>query len=313
MQYIPHDLSVTRLTPTLVPPQTNATMTVTVTNKTTSVETFSVVLSNVTSASLVRTQQITSLPAYSATNVALTWSTSNLLGNYILRATAGPTVGEAVTDDNTLNTTVTVRPMLHDMAILAVVPPALALPNTTTNVVTVLATNAGDFTESFSVSLYDDTDVRLVSSNQVSSLPVATATNLSLTWRTTNSLYGYHTLRAVANAVVNETNLVNNTNRASGVVASGWAANTLIAKGSAWRYNDQGLDLSITPWVSPGYYDSVWRCRPAGLQRERRPYQPHHRLGLGAGRDQQVFRLLFPPGIQRRCAAVVADAQRPAR
>lgn len=258
VQYIPHDLSVTRLAPTLVPPGTNATMTVTVTNKTTSVETFSVMLSNITSASLVGTQQITSLPAYSATNVVLTWSTSNLLGNYILRAIAGPTVGEAVTDDNTLNTTVTVRPMLRDMAILAVVPPALALPNTTTNVVTVLATNAGDFAESFSVSLYDDTDVRLVSSNQVSSLPVATATNLSLTWWTTNSLYGYHALRAVANAVVNETNLLNNTNRAIGVVASGWAANTLIAKGSAWRYSDQGLDLSITPWASPGYYDSVW-------------------------------------------------------
>ena len=44
--------------------------------------------------------------------------------------------------------------------------PALVLPNTT-NTVTVLATNQGDYTDSFSVTLYDDTDVRLVGSNWV--------------------------------------------------------------------------------------------------------------------------------------------------
>jgi hypothetical protein len=265
VQYIPHDLAVTRLTPTLVPPNTNATMSVTVNNKTTSTETFSVVLSNLTTASLIRTQQVSSLPGNSATNVALSWSTTNLLGNYLLQATAGPVPGESVTDDNCLSATVTVRPMLHDLALLPTIAPALVLPNTTTNTITILATNLGDFAESFGLSLYDDTDVLLIGSNQVSSLPVASSTNLSVTWRTTNSLYGYHSLRAVANPVAGETNLLNNTNIVNAVVANGWTTNTFITKASAWRYNDQGLDLSITPWLVPGYYDSVWSQAPGPL------------------------------------------------
>lgn len=258
VQFIPHDLAVIRLTPTLVPPNTNATLSVMVTNKSISTETFSVVLSNLTTASLIRTQLVTSLAGGSVTNIALSWSTTNLLGNYLLQATAGPVASESVTDDNSLSTPVTVRPMLHDLALLATIPPALVLPGTTTNLITIVATNAGDFTESFSVSLYDDTDVRLISSNQISVLPVAAATNLSVTWRTTNSLLGYHSLRSVANAVAGETSLLNNTNLARTVVANGWTTNTFVTKASPWRYNDQGLDLSVTPWCSPGYYDSVW-------------------------------------------------------
>ena len=264
VQYIPHDIAVTSMSPTLAPPNTNWTINVGVTNQTGTTESFSVVLSNLTTSSLIRTQQITALAGSRGTNVALAWSTTNLLGNYVLRATAGPVAGESLTDDNTLSASVTVRPMLHDLGLLAALAPPLVLPNTT-NIVTILATNQGDFSESFSLNLYDDTDVRLISSSQVSSLSPAASTNLTATWRTTNCLYGYHTLRAVANPVAGETNLVNNTNTANTVVADGWGANAYVIKGSTWRYNDQGLDFTQTPWSLATYYDSVWSQGPAPL------------------------------------------------
>ena len=102
------------------------------------------------------------------------------------------------------------------------------------------------------------TQVRLISSNRVGSLAAAGATNLSIMWRTTNSLYGYHTLRAVVSPVGGETNSLDNTNLVTVIVADGWTTNVFIAKGSAWRYQDQGLDLTQTPWALPSYYDSVW-------------------------------------------------------
>lgn len=340
VQYIPHDLAVIRVTPSLVQAHTNATMTVTVTNKATSTETFSVVLSNLTTRSLIGTQLVTSLAGGGVTNVALVWSTPSVSSNYLVQATAGPVASENITDDNVFSATVTVRPMWHDLAILGTTMRALVLEQNTnlanapgwqtslysinddgtnqsvtvaapvpaplffrlrsvsqgatasaltvrrngagilvswpsafsafvtpdtTNFVSILVTNKGDFTDSFAVLLFDDTDARLIGSNMVSSVAVATATNLTVTWLTTNSLYGYHTLRAVVNAVSGETNLLNNTNFVSTVVANGWATNTFIAKAGVWRYSDEGLDLSFTPWRAPGYYDSVWKQGAAPL------------------------------------------------
>ena len=264
VQYIPHDIAVTSLTPTLAPPNTNWTIYVAVTNKTGSTESFSVVLSNLTTSSLIRTQQVTALGGSRGTNVALLWSTTNLLGNYVLRATAGPVAGETVAGDNTLSASVTVRPMLHDLAILGTTVPTLVLPNTT-NSLSLLVTNKGDFPESFALRLFDDTDVRLITSNQVSSLVATGITNVSVLWRTTNSLYGYHTLRAVANPVAGETNSLDNTNIVTVAVGNGWITNAFVAKGSIWRYTDQGLDFTQTPWSLPNYYDSVWSQGPAPL------------------------------------------------
>ena len=252
-----HNIAVTGLTPSFAPPNTNWTVYVNVTNQTSTAETFSVVLSNLTTSSLIGMQQVTSLAGNCGTNVPILWNTPSLAGGYAVQAAAGPVDWESVTEDNRLSANVTVRPLVHDIAIVGTTVPALVLPNTT-NSVSILATNTGDFTESFTLQLFDDTQVRLISSNRVSSLVAAGATNFSILWRTTNSLYGSHTLRAVVSPVAGETNSLDNTHLVTVTVTNGWATNVFIAKGSAWRYQDQGLDLTQTPWALPSYYDSVW-------------------------------------------------------
>ena len=375
VQLVAHDIAVTSLTPSLAPPNTNVAVTVGVANKTVNSESFSVVLSNLTSGSLIGTVPISSLPGNATTNVTFLWSTANLSGNYTLKAVAGPVTSEVAVADNSATNVVTVRAAIHDVAIAGIVAPplvgtnssiaitlvatnageavesfgvqlfddtdarsigstyqvnnlavaaavnvpftwnttgssignhtlrAVALPvagetaqanNTNTVVVTVravnhdiaiasilapsfvapnssatitvTATNAGDTAESFGVQLFDDTIARAIGTQyQVTNLAAATALNVPFTWNTTNTTIGYHTLRAVANPVAGETALANNTNTLQVAVTVGLTNQTFVAKGSSWRYNDQGLDLTQTPWLTPGYYDAVWSQGPAPL------------------------------------------------
>ncbi len=375
VQSVAHDIAVTSLSPSLALPGTNVTITVGVTNLTINTETFSVVLSNLTSASRIGTQQITALAGNRTTSATFQWSTTNLSGNYVLQASAGPVTGETATTDNTRTSTVAVRSLIHDVAIAAINVPALVSPNSTATI-SVLATNAGETAESFGVQLFDDTDARaiggtyqvsnlavaatlnvpftwsttnsslgvhtlravavavtgetalanntksaavtvqtvnhdvaiatilaptfvapngtatisVVATNlgavaesfgvqllddtdartigatyQVTNLAVAAAVNIPFTWKATNSSLGYHMLRAVANPVSGETTLANNTNTVRVAVATGLGTNTYIAKASPWRYNDQGLDLTQTPWRLPDYYDATWSLGAAPL------------------------------------------------
>lgn len=375
VQAVAHDIAVTAISPSLVQPNTNATMTVSVANKTVNAETFSVMLSNSTSRAVIGTRSVGPLAGNASTNVTFTWSTTNLSGTYTLLASAGPVAGEVVTADNTLTSavmvrapvhdvainsiiapatvapdspasisvvatnagetaesfgvqlfddtdglaigstyqvsalapagslavpftwnatnsslgthtlravalpvpgetalanntntvTVTVRTVTHDVGVAGIIAPVLVAPNSST-VLGVIATNAGETAESFVLQLFDDTDARRIGANcQVTNLAAASATNVSFTWLTTNSSLGYHTLRAVALPVPGETALANNTNTLLIAVASGMGTNNLIARGGTWRYNDQGLDLTQTPWRLPDYYDAVWAQGAAPL------------------------------------------------
>ncbi|HWI56443.1 MAG TPA: hypothetical protein VNZ22_04405, partial [Bacillota bacterium] len=258
VQVISHDIALTSLTPSLVAPTNNATVYVGVTNETANTESFSVVLSNLTTLSQIGSQTITALGGNKSTNLAFTWNTSALQGSHLLKVTAGPVSGESGTADNTLSNPVMVRPLLHDVAIGAFGAPSLVASNSSASL-TVVATNLGEVTESFSVQLFDDTAARSIGPTyQLTHLAAAAATNLPFTWTTTNSALGYHTLRAVATPVWGESARANNTNVLQVPVANGWGSSTLLAKGSTWRYNDQGLDLTETPWRLPGYYDEVW-------------------------------------------------------
>lgn len=265
VQAIPHDLAVTGITPNVVEPNSIGTLYVGVTNKTTVTESFSVTLSNLSTATLIGTQTITSLAGNRGTNVAFTWNTASLLGDQILKATAGPVAGEGYTADNSITNIVTVRPYIHDVGIPSFTASTLVFPNSTANL-TVVVTNAGEAAETFSVQLSDDTAARpILPAILVSNLASFSATNLALIWTATNATFGTHTLRAVAGPVPGETALVNNTNTARVIVATGWTSSTLIARRSAWRFNDQGLDLTSAPWQLPDYPDSEWGTGTAPL------------------------------------------------
>lgn len=242
---------------------------VTVTNLTANPASFSVVLSNVTAGagSLIGSQQVASLAGGGATTVTITWNTAGLAeGTYLLKATAGPASGEVSLADNSMTNAVTLDTPVHDIAVGAPTIGSMIAPNTATNV-SVAATNAGDFQETFVLVLRDVTAGQTIGTRTISNLLPRAATNVTFSWNTTGAALGDHALQAAASVVAGETVTDNNTNTAHVVVATGLETNTLIARTAAWKYFDQGLDIAASPWMQPsdGYYDGFWPSGPAPL------------------------------------------------
>ncbi len=262
---ITHDIAVTSLSPTVGNPGAMIPVRVTVSNLTSFAESFTVVVSNLTLGSLLGSQSVNPLAGNTSTNLTFNWDTTGVpTGAYVLQAVAGPLTNETSTADNTRTGTLVLRSPTHDVAVTRITAPPLVLSNGTATV-TVATANPGDFTETFSARLFDDTDGRLIGSNQVANVTSFGTANVNFTWRATNTVLAYHTLRAVAGPVAGEADFSNNTNRLVVPVASGVATKTFIARGSTWRYNDKGIDLTATPWNQPGYYDLFWSNGPAPL------------------------------------------------
>ena len=267
VQFTPHDISVVQIKPSLVQINTNVTVMVVVMNETATAESFSVVLSNLTTSTLIGSQMVSGLAGNAGVSVSFPWSTVGLSGDYLLQATAGPVQDEPsnALADNTVSQSVAVRVLVPDVAISGVTAPALVPPNNAAGL-TVQAANLGEKPSSFNVQLWDETEGRFIGPMwQVPNLPVSASVALPLTFTTTNSSLGYHTLRAVASPVSGELLLPNNTNRVTVIVADGWVTNTFIAKGATWLYNDLGVDLTATPWRATNYYDATWSDGAAPL------------------------------------------------
>ena len=84
-----HDLAVTGMTPNVAPASTNINVNVAVANLTGSTESFSVMLSNVTSGTLIGTRAISLLAGSGSTNVAFAWTTPAVGGGFTLRLSPG--------------------------------------------------------------------------------------------------------------------------------------------------------------------------------------------------------------------------------
>jgi hypothetical protein len=263
VQSTAHDIAVLNLLPSLAPPDSAVTVQTLVTNLSSNQETFVVAVSNLTGSALIGSRQVT-LAGTAATNITFPWSTTGLLGDYTLKSVAGPVASEPSIADNSLTNVVTIRPIVRDLAVTRLLVPAILTPGTSNNIGLVV-TNAGELGEAISVSLTDDTDARLLGSGQATNLAAGAGTNFVFVWRTTNSIVGYHRLRAVAAPLAGETSLLNNTNALSVPVTANWTTNTLIAKGAVWRYSAEGLDLTDTPWKEPDYYDQTWSAGPGPL------------------------------------------------
>lgn len=153
---------------------------------------------------------------------------------------------------------------VHEVAVAAVTGAALINPGSTVPI-GVLVTNAGGFTESFTVVLTDTSAGQQIGSRAVSGVGARTATNVVFNWNTAGAAQQYHVLRGAAGAVAGETNAANNTNWLTVAIAPGVVTNTLVAPGSMWRYNDSGLDLHATPWKTASFYDGHWQSGSAQL------------------------------------------------
>ena len=106
-----HDVAVTSLTPpSPTTPSSVAIIPVAVTNKGGYTETFSVVLTDLTEARAIVTNQVSNLAPFVGTTVNMSWTVSTNLGLHTLRAVAGPVASETATADNTNVATMLVTP-----------------------------------------------------------------------------------------------------------------------------------------------------------------------------------------------------------
>ena len=264
------DIALTGLSPTTGIINSNVTVQVTVSNQTANVVSFSVTLSNVTTtATLIGSQQINNVAGGASSTVTFNWNTAGLAaGSYQLKATAGPLTGEVNTADNVMTGTVTLSAPLqiHDIAISSVTVAPTIPQNVVTHVIVAL-TNAGDFSETFDLSCNDLTAAQTIGSQTVSNLASQATTNVVFSWNTTNAALGVHVLRTIVAPVAGETRTVNNSNIVTVTVTVPDEINTLIARGSSWKYLDAGLDISGAPWTQLAihYDDGFWASGLAPL------------------------------------------------
>ncbi|MCX7003897.1 MAG: DUF2271 domain-containing protein, partial [bacterium] len=256
---VSHDIGVLAIAPAWAPPDATVPVKVLITNKVSVAETFVVTLSNATLNTFIGRRTIATLAGRAATNVVMNWSTAGLiLGTYSLSASAGPVAGEAALYDNTLNADVLIRPVRYDLLVSAVTAARIAAPGITVPVA-VTVSNQSDSGYGCTVTLRNATDNLVVGSQSIALLPSGTDAIVPFNWNTTGLAPGYRTLLAAVSGVTNETDLANNTNTVVIAVASGTLTTSVVLAQSAWRYHDQGFDLSAAPWQRVSYFDGAWK------------------------------------------------------
>ena len=255
------DIAITALSPTNGAVDTLIAVIASMTNRTASATpAFTVTLSNMTTSTQISTQRVSTLAGNASTNLSFAWNTAGLpAGTYTLNAQAEILPGETNTADNTRNSGVNLVASVYDIAVQSIAIGTVVPPRTVTNVVVVVS-NAGTYAESFGVGLRDLTSAQSIGSTSLTSLASGGKATLTFGWNTTNASIGYHTLEASSSTLAGETQTANNTNTLTLIVANGLETNSLIARGSAWKYLDSGLDISEAPWIQPrsGYYDGFW-------------------------------------------------------
>jgi len=201
-------------TPTVVMQGQNVTIDVTVENKGTLAETF-----NVTSYfnnTAIETKLVSGLAAGHQQILTFRWNTTGIpVGNYSIRAWADSSAAIAETDeaDNwcTAAAIVTVVPAaVHDVAAVSQVPDKTKALNGTLVNINVTVSNPGDFTETFNVTCYYDSNP--IGYQTVTNLASKATTSLIFVWNTSGVDHGTYYIRALADSsnVIAEINEDNN-------------------------------------------------------------------------------------------------------
>ena len=98
---------------------------------------------------------------------------------------------------------------VHDVAIASMSAPSSVLEGDVATI-TVQASNPGDYTESFDVTVSESPDGVPIGTETVKNLAAGASLTLTFTWDTAGASPGDHTLTATAGDVAGETNLTNN-------------------------------------------------------------------------------------------------------
>ncbi len=101
-----------------------------------------------------------------------------------------------------------VPPLVHDVAVVSVSPPATRIVVGSTIQVDVKVKNEGNTYETFDVSLYYDSN--LIGTQTIADMVPGSTKLLTFYWSTSGLSYGTYTLRAEASVVAGETNTANN-------------------------------------------------------------------------------------------------------
>ncbi len=209
---ISHDIAVTDVqAPASVVSGESISVYVTVANEGNANETFSVMLMDTPDNVTIGSESVT-LAAGASQIIIFNWNTSAAsLGSHMLIAAAEIVSGENDTSDNvkTISVMVTEPPApVHDVSISSISAPASVVSGSVATII-VVAENAGNQPETFTVTLSEDMDNATIGSRVVS-LDAGASRNLSFSWNTSSSSEGNHTVKAEAGAVLGENNTENN-------------------------------------------------------------------------------------------------------
>lgn len=233
-------------------------VTVTVSNRQNATVTFPLTLTNLTASGPAVSVVVSNLLRASSREVVLAWDTSGLSpGNHLLRISAGVLPGETSTSDNILEHPITLRTPIHDLSVLSGTAPMLSAPGSSVPIAIEVA-NLGDFAETASVSLYDQTDEQSFGTFPPVSIAPQATTNLIIPWPSPGTSLGWHSLLVEVAASPGETSLLDNSVTVRSALASQVVTNRILLQNAVWRYNQEGLDLFATPWTSTNFYDDHW-------------------------------------------------------
>jgi len=153
------------------------------------------------------------LPVGGSTTAYFYWYPSNVIpGNYTISAEVNAVPGETDIEDNVYvdgKVTVTGPPPIHDIAVTYIsVSPTNVRPGELVSI-SVNVQNQGDFTESFTVTVYYDSTA--IGSMDVTDLASWNSRTLAFSWNTSGVAGGYYQIKAVASIVSGETDTSDNT------------------------------------------------------------------------------------------------------
>jgi hypothetical protein len=209
-----HDVAVSNVeaSPTTVYRGEIVSINVTVVNKGSEPESFTVTIYG--NATIIGQVAVSDLKPFSNQVVNLAWNTS-LVGEGFYRISASaPLPTDIDTSDNTfIDSFVQVKTkpapsMVHDVAVLDVTPSSNSVYVGETLDIDVEVENQGNYTESFNVTVfYDSNPIQTLS---VDNLEPSSKKTLIIHWNTKNVHEGTYRLRALASPVTGEVNLQNN-------------------------------------------------------------------------------------------------------
>jgi len=147
-----------------------------------------------------------SLDSGQNTTRAFLWNTLGLAqGNYTITAVASPVPKEIDIADNTVKVYVTIP--WHDVAVTVVTASTMSVTAGEIVHINVTVENHGQFTENFNVTIfYDSTQI----TKQTVTLIAGQVSVLKFNWDTTNVAQGEYLVKASAEGVINDINLLDN-------------------------------------------------------------------------------------------------------